>query len=194
MIFSLRSLVNSSFHNTPTGGCAPRRRRTGRPGCRSSHGTPPCPAGRQVRTPRLLRGRPHPTASSTPSPHPPSRPWPTRATKAPAPRSACRSTAFAYPAREVNSAHAEVRAIGERAISTLKTWRLPTKPRRCPQLATALVAAILTLHLHAASWKGINVGNGYKSQLVGSRSELFRQATTWAKYRCGGDRAAIDLD
>jgi hypothetical protein len=53
--------------------------------------------------------------------------------------------------REVNSAHAKVRAIGERAISTLKTWRLLTKLRCCPQRATALVAAILALHLHATS-------------------------------------------
>jgi hypothetical protein len=52
--------------------------------------------------------------------------------------------------REVNSAHAKVRAIGERAVSTLKTWRLLTKLRCCPQRATALVAAILTLHLQAA--------------------------------------------
>jgi hypothetical protein len=53
--------------------------------------------------------------------------------------------------REINPAHAKARAIGERAVSTLKTWRLLTKLRCCPQRATALVAAILTLHLHTAS-------------------------------------------
>jgi hypothetical protein len=53
--------------------------------------------------------------------------------------------------REVNSAHAKVRAIGERAVSTLKAWGLLTKLRCCPQRATALVAAILTLHLQATS-------------------------------------------
>jgi hypothetical protein len=53
--------------------------------------------------------------------------------------------------REVNSAHAKVRAIGERAVSTLKTWRLLAKLRCCPQRATALVAAILTLHHQASS-------------------------------------------
>jgi DDE superfamily endonuclease len=53
--------------------------------------------------------------------------------------------------REVNSAHAKVRAIGERAISTLKTWRLLAKLRCCPHRATALVAAILALHLQTTS-------------------------------------------
>jgi DDE superfamily endonuclease len=53
--------------------------------------------------------------------------------------------------REVNAAHAKVRAIGERAVSTLKTWRLLAKLRCCPQRATTLVAAILTFHLQAGS-------------------------------------------
>jgi hypothetical protein len=34
--------------------------------------------------------------------------------------------------REVNAAHAKVRAIGERAVSTLKTWKLLIKLRCCP--------------------------------------------------------------
>jgi hypothetical protein len=47
---------------------------------------------------------------------------------------------------------------GERAVSTLKTWRLLTKLRCYPQRATALVMAILTLHptrlmrLETAHW------------------------------------------
>jgi hypothetical protein len=53
--------------------------------------------------------------------------------------------------REVNSAHAKVRAIGERAMATLKNWRLLTKLHCCPQRATAVVAAILALHLHSSS-------------------------------------------
>jgi hypothetical protein len=36
-------------------------------------------------------------------------------------------------------------------MSTLKAWRLLTKLRCCRQRATTLVAAILTLHLHATS-------------------------------------------
>jgi hypothetical protein len=36
-------------------------------------------------------------------------------------------------------------------VSTLESWRLLTKLRCCPQCATALVAAIMTLHLQAAS-------------------------------------------
>jgi len=47
--------------------------------------------------------------------------------------------------REVNSAHAKVRSIGERAIATLKTWRLLAKLRCYLQRATNLCAAILAL-------------------------------------------------
>jgi hypothetical protein len=49
--------------------------------------------------------------------------------------------------REVNSAHAKIRAIGERAIATLKTWKVLAKLHCCPQRATPLLAAILTLQL-----------------------------------------------
>jgi DDE superfamily endonuclease len=49
--------------------------------------------------------------------------------------------------REVNSAHAKVRSIGERAIATLKTWKVLTKLHCCPQRATPLLAAILMLQL-----------------------------------------------
>jgi hypothetical protein len=53
--------------------------------------------------------------------------------------------------RECNAAHAKVRAIGERAISTLNTWKLLGKLRCCPQRATALAQAILVLqHLEDA--------------------------------------------
>jgi hypothetical protein len=49
--------------------------------------------------------------------------------------------------RKVNSAHAKIRAIGERAIATLKTWKVLTKRHCCPQRATQLLAAILLLQL-----------------------------------------------
>jgi hypothetical protein len=49
--------------------------------------------------------------------------------------------------REVNSAHANVRAIGERAIATLKTWKVLAKLHCCPQRATPLLGAILQLQL-----------------------------------------------
>ena len=39
--------------------------------------------------------------------------------------------------RAGNTSHAKVRAIGERANATLKTWKLLTKIRCCPQRATA---------------------------------------------------------
>ena len=48
--------------------------------------------------------------------------------------------------KKVNRAHARVRAIGERANATLKTWRVLTKLRCCPRRATAIVQAILALH------------------------------------------------
>ena len=37
-------------------------------------------------------------------------------------------------------------ARGERAIATLKTWKILTKLRCCPRRATAIVQAILVLH------------------------------------------------
>jgi hypothetical protein len=46
----------------------------------------------------------------------------------------------------VNKAHARIRARGERAIATLKTWKLLAKLRCCPRRATAIVQAILVLH------------------------------------------------
>ncbi|WP_344574491.1 transposase family protein, partial [Actinoplanes palleronii] len=42
--------------------------------------------------------------------------------------------------------HARIRARGERAIATLKTWKLLVKLRCCPRHATAIVQAILVLH------------------------------------------------
>ncbi|GIF73567.1 hypothetical protein Asi02nite_30850 [Asanoa siamensis] len=47
--------------------------------------------------------------------------------------------------KEVNRAHARVRALGERAIATLKTWKVLAKLRCCPRRATAIVQAILVL-------------------------------------------------
>ncbi len=48
--------------------------------------------------------------------------------------------------KAVNRSHARIRALGERAIATLKTWRILTKLRCCPRRATVIVQAILTLH------------------------------------------------
>jgi hypothetical protein len=47
--------------------------------------------------------------------------------------------------KEVNRAHARIRALGERAVATLKTWKILTKLRSCPRRATAIVQAILVL-------------------------------------------------
>jgi hypothetical protein len=47
---------------------------------------------------------------------------------------------------QVNRDHARIRAVGERAVATLKTWKVLTKLRCCPRRATAIVQAILTLH------------------------------------------------
>ncbi|WP_405103966.1 transposase family protein [Micromonospora sp. NBC_01412] len=46
----------------------------------------------------------------------------------------------------VNRGHARIRARGERAIATLKTWKILAKLRCCPRRATAIVQAILVLH------------------------------------------------
>ncbi|MCZ7428605.1 transposase family protein [Micromonospora sp. WMMA1949] len=48
--------------------------------------------------------------------------------------------------KAVNRAHARIRACGERAIATLKCWKVLTKRRCCPRRATAIVQAILVLH------------------------------------------------
>jgi hypothetical protein len=48
--------------------------------------------------------------------------------------------------KAVNRAHARIRARGERANATLKTWKVLTKLRCCPRRATAIVQAILVLH------------------------------------------------
>jgi hypothetical protein len=48
--------------------------------------------------------------------------------------------------KSVNRAHARIRARGERANASLKTWKILTKLRSCPRRATAVVQAILVLH------------------------------------------------
>jgi hypothetical protein len=48
--------------------------------------------------------------------------------------------------KSVNRDHARIRAIGERAVATLKTWKILVKLRSCPRRATAIVQAILVLH------------------------------------------------
>ena len=48
--------------------------------------------------------------------------------------------------KAVNRAHAKIRARGEHAIATLKTWKILTKLRCCPRRATTIVQAILVLH------------------------------------------------
>jgi transposase len=44
--------------------------------------------------------------------------------------------------KKVNRNHARNRAPGERAVATLKTWKLLTKLRCCPRRATTIIAAI----------------------------------------------------
>ncbi|GAA3654651.1 IS5 family transposase [Streptomyces chitinivorans] len=49
--------------------------------------------------------------------------------------------------RAVNVSHAKIRALGEQAVATLKSWRLLRKLRCSTTRITALVQAVLTLHL-----------------------------------------------
>ncbi|MEV0935768.1 transposase family protein [Streptomyces phaeochromogenes] len=53
--------------------------------------------------------------------------------------------------RRHNTTHAKIRRVGEQAISTLKSWRLLRKSRCSTNRITAIVKAVLTLHLAAAS-------------------------------------------
>lgn len=48
--------------------------------------------------------------------------------------------------KAVNKAHARIRARYERAVATLKTWKLLTKLRCSPSRTTTIVQAILALH------------------------------------------------
>lgn len=49
--------------------------------------------------------------------------------------------------KAVNRSHAKIRALGERANATLKTWKVLTRLRCCPQRATPILAAIFVLQL-----------------------------------------------
>lgn len=49
--------------------------------------------------------------------------------------------------RAVNAAHARIRALGEQAMATLKTWRLLRKLRCSTTRITSHVRAVLALHL-----------------------------------------------
>ncbi|MGP3953874.1 transposase family protein [Streptomyces sp. 7N604] len=49
--------------------------------------------------------------------------------------------------RAVNVSHAKIRAVGEQAMATLKTWRLLRKLRCSTTRITDLVKAVLALHL-----------------------------------------------
>ncbi|MCP3769278.1 MULTISPECIES: IS5/IS1182 family transposase [unclassified Streptomyces] len=52
--------------------------------------------------------------------------------------------------RAVNVSHARIRALGEQVVATLKTWRLLRRLRCSTTRITALVQAVLTLHLNAS--------------------------------------------
>lgn len=48
--------------------------------------------------------------------------------------------------KKVNRAHARIRAVGERANATLKTWKILTRLRCSPHRATPIMQAVLVLH------------------------------------------------
>ncbi|MEU2154059.1 transposase family protein [Streptomyces sp. NPDC019396] len=76
--------------------------------------------------------------------------WPTRATEAPAAPYECVLGPLGdAPAGQqaVYRSHAKIRALVERAMATLKTWRLLRKLRCSTTRITSLVQAVLTLHL-----------------------------------------------
>lgn len=56
-----------------------------------------------------------------------------------------RRTRLSRRQKSVNRHHAKIRALGERAVSTLKTWKILTQLRCCPRRATPIVQAILVL-------------------------------------------------
>lgn len=52
--------------------------------------------------------------------------------------------------KAVNRAHAKIRAVGEQAMATLKSWRLLRKLRCSTTRITDLVRAILALQVNAS--------------------------------------------
>ena len=58
-----------------------------------------------------------------------------------------------------NRNRARNRAPGERAVATLKTWRILTKLRCCPQRATATIAAIRVLQKLHGSMSASKIGS-----------------------------------
>ncbi|MFE3907800.1 transposase family protein [Streptomyces sp. NPDC059153] len=58
-----------------------------------------------------------------------------------------RSDRLSAGQRAVNAAHARIRALGEQAMATLKSWRLLRKLRSSTTRITSYVQAVLTLHL-----------------------------------------------
>jgi hypothetical protein len=49
--------------------------------------------------------------------------------------------------KDVNRAHARIRAVGERAVATLKAWKILAKVRCRPHRITTIVKAITVLHV-----------------------------------------------
>ena len=111
-----------------------------------------CPTSstRPLPTGRSTRANTRSTASSTPSPQQRSAAGRTRATRAPdLHRVPYRSRweTLTEGQQAVNRSQAEIRALFESAIATLKTWR-PLREIRCSTTrVTSLVQAALTLHL-----------------------------------------------
>ncbi|GAA0394023.1 hypothetical protein Acor_66560 [Acrocarpospora corrugata] len=57
--------------------------------------------------------------------------------------------------KAVNRAHARIRAVGERAVATLKAWKILAKVRCCPHRITAIVQAVRVLHtIEAKGYSG----------------------------------------
>jgi hypothetical protein len=57
--------------------------------------------------------------------------------------------------KDVNRAHARIRAVGERAVATLKAWKILAKVGCCPHRITTIVQAITVLHaIEAGRYSG----------------------------------------
>lgn len=95
-----------------------------------------------------------PTASSRPSPGPGCDAGRTRHIRGPAARSASptrgRWEKLSAGQKAVNRAHAKIRAVGEQAMATLKSWRRLRKLRCSTTRITDVVRAILALQVNAS--------------------------------------------
>lgn len=86
----------------------------------------------------------------------------------------------------VNRSHAKIRALAEKAVATLKSWRLLRKLQCSTIRTTSLVQAVLTLHLTSS-------GRGWKRLSTCLRLWRAARYSTYAANQGSAERAARNV-